>query len=184
MNTRLAFWGPIQTVTMNMMWQGKGWQRQRCSYWQRSNWNAYFNWQMVGCGMNFAYQMGLRKYLIGPHKLVITWHSNPYHHFSNWPCIGGKNHFTFDETEVSRNMIWLTFPCLTWKEIESKIYGICQEEWGSHFHESLFISYILETFSPKHLKNYGLNKVREPIKNYYSFTTFQISLNLFTTICN
>ena len=73
-------------------------------------WNANFNWQIVGCGMNFAYQMGWRKYLIGPYKLVITWHSNPYHHFSNWSCIRGKNHFTFDVTEVSRNTIWLNWP--------------------------------------------------------------------------
>ena len=47
--------------------------------------------------------------------------------FSNWPCIRGKNHFTFEEIEVNRNWIWLkcpsllllNFPCSTWKEIDS-----------------------------------------------------------------
>ena len=130
MNTRSAFWGPIQTVTMNMKWQGKGWQRQRCLYWQRSSakswtynylsffhssvflwwWNAYFIWQIAGCRMNFAYQMGWRKYLISPYKLVITWHPNPNHHFSNWPCIRGKNHLSLEETKVSRNTIWHNWP--------------------------------------------------------------------------
>ena len=43
-NIRLPFWGPIQTVTMNKKWQGKGWQRQRCSYWQQSSAKSWLIW--------------------------------------------------------------------------------------------------------------------------------------------
>ena len=43
-NIRLAFWGPIQAVTMNKKWQGNGWQRQRCSYWQQSSAKSWRIW--------------------------------------------------------------------------------------------------------------------------------------------
>ena len=167
MNTRLAFWGPIQTVTTNMKWQGKGWQSQRCKYWQRSNYlsffhssvflwwrNAYFNWQIVGCGMNFAYQMGWRKYLIGPYKLVITWHFNPYHHFSNWPCIRGKNHFTLTKLKWVETRFDLIVPTIAYFSMFNVERNWKQNSWN---------------MLSKHLKNYGLNKVREPIKKLLQF---------------
>ena len=57
MNTRLAFWGPIQIVTMNMKWQGNGWKRQRWSYWQSSsakswtcNYLSFFHCSVSFCG--------------------------------------------------------------------------------------------------------------------------------------
>ena len=78
----------------------------------------------------------------------------------------------------------LIVPTITERNWKQNLWNMLRRMGWSFSRVSFFISYILETFSFKHLKNYGLNKVREPIKNYYSFTTFQISLPQFTTICN
>ena len=92
-----------------------------------------------------AFQMGWRKNSV----LII-----------NWPCMRGKNHVIY---------YGLLFHVECKKKLKAKFMEDVKKNGVVITQVSLFISYILETFSFKQLKNYGLNKVWELTKYYNGF---------------